>query len=136
MRRAIWIICSCLALCLQISSLARSILTPTFYVATNGNDQWSGRIATPNAARDDGPFRTLQRARDALRNFKRANRNAALTVMVRGGAYFMSQPLVLTPNLCNMTGPFLRPLLVQESVFRAFSEPASSFQPHIRGNDC
>src|SRR5689334_8543500 len=38
------------------------------YVAPDGDDRWSGRLAAPNAARTDGPFATLERARDALRN--------------------------------------------------------------------
>jgi hypothetical protein len=31
-----------------------------FYVATNGNDAWSGRLAEPNAEKTDGPFATLE----------------------------------------------------------------------------
>ena len=30
-----------------------------FYVATNGNDAWSGRLDSPNADKTDGPFATL-----------------------------------------------------------------------------
>ena len=41
-----------------------------FYVATNGNDAWSGKLAAPNAESSDGPFATLQRARDAIRAVK------------------------------------------------------------------
>ncbi|MFN3422083.1 MAG: hypothetical protein ACK40X_10215, partial [Armatimonadota bacterium] len=33
-----------------------------FYVATSGNDAWSGRLASPNRKKTDGPFATLQRA--------------------------------------------------------------------------
>ncbi len=29
------------------------------YVATNGNDAWSGRLAGPNTAATDGPVRTI-----------------------------------------------------------------------------
>src|SRR5689334_7660848 len=35
-----------------------------FYVARNGNDRWSGRKPAP--AGKDGPFATLERARDAI----------------------------------------------------------------------
>src|SRR5437899_1720023 len=38
---------------------------PTLYVATNGNDGWSGRLAAPSNRRTDGPFATLARACDA-----------------------------------------------------------------------
>ena len=34
-----------------------------FYVATNGRDDWSGRVAEPNADLTDGPFATLTAAR-------------------------------------------------------------------------
>ena len=33
----------------------------------SGNDQWSGRLAAPNGDASDGPFATLQKARDAIR---------------------------------------------------------------------
>ena len=62
-----------------------------FFVATNGNDAWSGRLAAPNAARTDGPFATLTRARDAARGRRGG------TVLVRGGTYRLSEPFVLTP---------------------------------------
>jgi len=68
-----------------------------FYVATEGNDSWSGRLPTPNAAGTDGPFATLAQARDAIREIKAANQfNGPITVMVRGGTHRLSEPLVLT----------------------------------------
>jgi parallel beta-helix repeat protein len=75
--------------------------TPTtFYVAPNGNDGWSGASARPNAKRTDGPFATITRARDAVRELKQ--REGGLTrpvrVYVRGGMYFLTEPLVLTPQ--------------------------------------
>ena len=36
-----------------------------FYVAPTGDDAWSGGLPQADAARSDGPFRTLARARDA-----------------------------------------------------------------------
>ena len=41
-----------------------------FYVATNGNDAWSGRLPAPNDAKTDGPFATITKARDAIRQLK------------------------------------------------------------------
>jgi hypothetical protein len=46
------------------------------YVSPNGNDSWSGRLASPNRTRTDGPFATLERARDAIRALKRAGQAA------------------------------------------------------------
>jgi hypothetical protein len=41
-----------------------------WFVATDGDDAWSGKRAEPNADRTDGPFATLERARDAARRRK------------------------------------------------------------------
>ena len=49
-----------------------------FYVATDGNDAWSGRLPAPNAGRSDGPFATLEKARDALRTIDRKAADLAL----------------------------------------------------------
>ena len=62
-----------------------------FYLATDGNDKWSGRLEAPNAQRNDGPFASFERAQQAVREQKK--RNAATTVMVREGTYFLSQPI-------------------------------------------
>ena len=80
----------------------------TFFVATNGDDGWSGTLAEPNADGTDGPFSTLVRARDAVRHLRsekghRLSNPLALghegpiTVMVRGGKYFLEETLVLNP---------------------------------------
>jgi hypothetical protein len=71
-----------------------------FFVATNGNDSWSGRLAAPNASHTDGPFATPGHALEAVRQF-RAGRgsgsNQPVAIYVRGGSYFLAQPLVLQP---------------------------------------
>lgn len=41
-----------------------------FYVAPNGNNNWSGTLETPNKNKTDGPFATIQRAQDAVRELK------------------------------------------------------------------
>ena len=70
-----------------------------FYVASNGDDAWSGALARPNAERTDGPFATLERARDAIRRLKAGRAlSKPVTVMVRGGTYFLSKPFVLRPE--------------------------------------
>ena len=64
-----------------------------FYVAPNGSDSFSGTLPSPNAAGTDGPFATLARAQQALRGIPRTS---PLVVMLRAGAYTLSQPLTLT----------------------------------------
>jgi len=69
----------------------------TFFVATDGNDKWSGRLASPNADGTDGPFATLTRARDAIRQLKYAEGlQQPIEVQVRGGTYYLSEPLRLS----------------------------------------
>ncbi|HYG85484.1 MAG TPA: carbohydrate-binding domain-containing protein [Azospirillum sp.] len=63
---------------------------PAFYVAANGKDTWSGKLAAPNADGTDGPFATLERARDAMRS------SDIDTTYVREGTYQLSKTLELT----------------------------------------
>lgn len=61
---------------------------PRWYVATNGNDGWSGRLSEPNRTGTDGPLATLEAARQRLRDARRVDglpRGAV--VVVRGGRY-------------------------------------------------
>jgi len=69
-----------------------------FYVATNGNDSWSGKLTSPNRARTDGPFATLERAREEIRKMKQAGALPAggVAVEVRGGVYERQRPFELT----------------------------------------
>ncbi|HUS80278.1 MAG TPA: right-handed parallel beta-helix repeat-containing protein, partial [Armatimonadota bacterium] len=65
-----------------------------FHVATNGNDGWSGTRAEPDAAGADGPFATIARAQQAVRETGRR----PLTVLVRGGVYRLREALVFTAD--------------------------------------
>ena len=75
---------------------ATAVSGSELYVATNGNDEWSGRLAEPNAAGTDGPFATPVRARDEARK-QRAD-GKPVKVLVRGGTYFLKSPFVLEPE--------------------------------------
>lgn len=55
-----------------------------FYVARDGNDAWSGRIATPNATKTDGPIATLAQAGDVVREHRRGNRLPAGAIVIVG----------------------------------------------------
>lgn len=71
----------------------------TFYVATDGNDNWSGALPAPNEQGDDGPFATLTRARDAVREMKAAAPlTEPVTVQVRGGVYYLDETLSFGPD--------------------------------------
>ncbi|MGQ9730467.1 MAG: right-handed parallel beta-helix repeat-containing protein [Candidatus Zipacnadales bacterium] len=67
----------------------------TFYVSPRGNDRWSGTLAEPNAARTDGPFRSLHRAQEAVRQ---TDRHLDRCVILEAGTYFIEEPLLLGPE--------------------------------------
>jgi len=89
--RSLWV-----AACLGIGcGMARAA---DLYVAVNGNDAWSGRHPAPNVQKTDGPFATLERARDEIRKLKRSGGlpPGGITVEVRGGTYQLQRALELT----------------------------------------
>ena len=68
-----------------------------FYVSTTGSDDWSGTRDESNPDGTDGPFATLTRARDAVREARRgAEASCAVSVLVRSGKYFLQETFVLT----------------------------------------
>ena len=71
----------------------------TFHVSPDGYDGWSGRLRTPNGAGTDGPLGSLVGARDAIRRLKFAGPlTTPVRVVVAGGTYRMTEPLVLTAD--------------------------------------
>jgi len=71
--------------------------TTKFFVATDGNDNWSGTLASPNVDKTDGPFATLVRARDAIRQLKEAGGlQQPVDIQVRDGTHYLSEPLRLS----------------------------------------
>lgn len=67
-------------------------LPDAYVVSPEGNDEWSGTLAAPNADRTDGPFATLERAQAAMRAERRPR------VLLREGTYRREAPLVFTPE--------------------------------------
>ncbi len=66
------------------------------FVATDGDDAWSGSLATPSPKGDDGPLATLTGARDRLRKLRTAGAlTAGARVLVREGTYPQEGPVVL-----------------------------------------
>jgi hypothetical protein len=69
------------------------------HVALGGDDAWSGKLAAPNAARTDGPFATIDRARQAVRGLKDAGGEpTAVRVEIHGGTHFLAAPLRFGPE--------------------------------------
>ncbi|MFC1760851.1 right-handed parallel beta-helix repeat-containing protein [Planctomycetota bacterium] len=64
-----------------------------FYVSPKGSDAWSGTSADPVAGTSDGPFATLARARDAVRELKKS-KSTDIVVLVREGTYRLEETVV------------------------------------------
>ena len=72
-----------------------------FFVATNGNDAWSGRLPQPSRNGTDGPLATLAGGLKATRAARQQGGQASgqpIKVFMGGGTYFLDQPVVLTPE--------------------------------------
>ncbi|MFP4057291.1 MAG: right-handed parallel beta-helix repeat-containing protein [Candidatus Brocadiia bacterium] len=69
-----------------------------FYVAVDGRDHWSGTLPEPNGEGTDGPFATLARARDAVRELVRQGNARDLRVYLRGGVYYLPQGIAFGPE--------------------------------------
>lgn len=64
-----------------------------FYVSPAGSDAWSGTLAAPNQAGGDGPFASLARARDAVRELKKS-KSTDIVVLIREGTYRLDETVV------------------------------------------
>ena len=68
-----------------------------FYVSPRGNDSWSGKLAGPRAG--DGPFATVERARQAVRELRKTQKEPrTVRVVLRGGTYYLDAPLEFGPE--------------------------------------
>ncbi|MHC4241564.1 MAG: right-handed parallel beta-helix repeat-containing protein [Planctomycetota bacterium] len=87
-----------------------------FYIAPNGNDFWSGKLASPNTDQSDGPFATIERAQRAVLELKsnvyfpkekpvekrwigsphKYGSGRDILVLIRGGYYSLEKPIHFT----------------------------------------
>src|SRR5690606_3965707 len=67
------------------------------YVSTEGNDNWSGKLSKPNCKNTNGPFATIEKARDVIRALKEENNlpKGSIIVEIQGGTYEFSRPFEL-----------------------------------------
>ncbi len=107
----------------------------TLFVATDGNDGWSGRFPMPNRARTDGPFATLARARDEIRKRKAAGGLAGgATVYLRGGTYFLAEPFVLGPEDSGKEAPLIYAAYPGEKPILSGGRPIRGWQKPTAGS--
>lgn len=109
--RRLWLASLSAAICLVLapnkpcdSASAASAPRPgpgNYFVATNGNDAWSGRLPQPNANKTDGPFASLQAVLDRFRQ-KPSKESATNSIFVRRGNYFLQAPLTFRASDSNL----------------------------------
>jgi hypothetical protein len=77
---------------------SRAVAEPvSLYISTQGNDAWSGKLASPNEGRTDGPFATLGAARQTIRQMKATGLpTGGVTVWIHPGDYYLEQGFELT----------------------------------------
>lgn len=88
------------AAALLIASARAAEPQPALYVSPQGNDEWSGRLAEPNAAGTDGPLATVHRAVELVRELKHRRRagQGPVVVAIRGGVYELGRPIAFGPE--------------------------------------
>jgi len=98
MRSRIWLLVASLLLVVAFVQRGPAV-GADFYVATDGDDRWSGRLEEPNAERTDGPLASVSRARQLVGELKSkdAARAEPIVVAIRGGTYHLEKPLVFEP---------------------------------------
>src|SRR5258708_6527776 len=77
-----------------------------FFVSPFGNDQWSGKLEAANSSKTDGPFATVSRAFGAVRVLRQPHVGLPpppARIQLRGGNFFLSEPLVMRPEDSGLT---------------------------------
>ncbi len=70
------------------------------YLSPLGNDQWSGKLAEPNADGSDGPLASFAAAQRVVRLLKQqaTNRSEPIVVALRGGSYWLDDSITFRPE--------------------------------------
>lgn len=92
------ILCSFLIASISPLLLIAQEKESAYYVSLSGKDAWSGRLADPNGDKTDGPFASLERARDEIRLLKKSDKfpRSGRTVYIRGGIYSVPKTFELS----------------------------------------
>lgn len=71
----------------------------TLYVSPQGNDNWSGKLKSPNQTKTDGPLATIAKARDAIRMIKSQSPiNESVSIVIMDGIYRITSPILFEPQ--------------------------------------
>jgi hypothetical protein len=100
------------------------------YVSLHGNDAWTGTMPDPNPDRTDGPFASLERARDEIRKWKTERRQDGVAVCVRGGRYELREPFLLeAQDAGTETAPVVYRAYNEEPVILSGGRAIPHFEP-------
>ena len=82
-----------------------------FYISPKGNDT--------NPGTQKAPFRSLEKARDAVRSVRNNEKEKPVTVYISGGNYYLEKPVVFGPeDSGNGRGPIIyKAVAGEEPVF-------------------
>lgn len=71
-----------------------------FFVATTGNDAWSGRRAIPDIDFTDGPFASWERVQREIRALRSRYPyfDRPIKVIFDNGTYWLTKPIIFTPE--------------------------------------
>jgi hypothetical protein len=100
-----WIIAAVFIFSSQALLLAKDS-SISFYVSLQGSETWSGTLPAPNDKCTDGPFKTLEAARDAIRTLKQNGQLAdgGAIVFIRSGIYPIEKTFCLTSEDSGIQG--------------------------------
>lgn len=88
-----------LVITLTFATFCSAAAAKDYYVSPSGSDSLNGLSPSINFWTKTGPFKTLTRARNAIRQLKAAGKfNEAITVHVGRGTYQLQAPLELNDN--------------------------------------
>jgi parallel beta-helix repeat protein len=120
-----------LALAIILPAMVLGSEVARVHISPAGNDSWSGRAADPNADGTDGPFATLERARDAIRQLKREGKaSGGAVVEIRGGVYLRDKTFELTAEDTGSEGaPIVYRASAGEQPQFIGGKPISGFKP-------
>ena len=111
-------------------------MTANYHVSPQGDDAWSGQLAEPNAEGNDGPFRTIARAQQEVRQLKMPGPlSQPVQITLRGGVYFLDEPLRFTAEDSGVPGNPRRKQAELPVIYAAFpgERPVVSGGRHLTG---
>jgi len=126
------LICMICMLSVVFDDYAYALKETNLYVAPNGNDQWSGTLSSPNQTMTDGPFATLERARNAIKTLKiLGHSHDKFNVRIRGGLYSLNSTFSLgAEDSGTVSAPITYKAFKNEKPVLSGAFPVSNFVSH------